>query len=683
MMRVPNGIAASLFLILNLVLTAAASAELSAVEIEALRSQLKAKGATFTVGPSRATQRDLADLCGLVVPKNWDLGAPFKHLQADGVLPSTWNWCDEIACPPVRDQGTCGACWAFGTVGILETNLLIRDGTAEDLSEQYLVSCNTDGWSCNGGWWAHNYHQWKYSPPESEAGAVPEIEFPYVGWTAPCDGPYTHPWRIDDWGYIGNSTSIPSVSAIKQAIMDYGPVAVGIAVGSAFHAYSGGIFNTQEWVWPVNHGVVLVGWDDNQGTNGVWFLRNSWGDDWGEDGYMRIEYGVDAVGYAANYVVYNLPDMDVRPLTHLKSSGGQWGPFLPQNEVFQIQNDGDASLDYSVSKTADWVTLDDGAVIGDGPLTGTLAPGMYVNITVIIDEDANALPPGNYLDNVSFTNLTSGSGNTFRKIELDVLVTPPCECDLNRNGSCNIIDYQLFIQNWGRTNCGTPPGSGNPLNDCECDLNQDGKCNILDYQLFIQDWGRANCPLFEGFIEDFYDGVANNWVNDNSNTWSVAEGVYQMTGNRPPGQFYTSRYSYYDGGVFDDFTYRLDVNNLQGALGSTRGMIFRGDGSLQNYYAFRVSSGRYSISKCENGSVSYIRYLEKHDAIKTGNNVWNSLKVICHGETMSFYCNGIFLYSFTDAGGFLSGKAGVICDDHNNDDYITHFDNISLVAETP
>ena len=69
-----------------------------------------------------------------------------------------------------------------------------------------------------------------------------------------------------------------------------------------------------------------------------------------------------------------------------------------------------------------------------------------------------------------------------------------CECDLNKNGSCNILDYQLFIQDWGRTDCGTPPGSGNPPNDCECDINLDGGCNILDYQLFIQDWGRTDCP---------------------------------------------------------------------------------------------------------------------------------------------------------------------------------------------
>jgi hypothetical protein len=88
-------------------------------------------------------------------------------------------------------------------------------------------------------------------------------------------------------------------------------------------------------------------------------------------------------------------------------------------------------------------------------------------------------------------------GNSFAALDnLCILAKPTdlCECDLNHDGKCNILDYQAFIQDWGRTNCGTPAGTGNPPNDCECDLNLEGKCNILDYQIFIQDWGRTDCP---------------------------------------------------------------------------------------------------------------------------------------------------------------------------------------------
>jgi hypothetical protein len=70
-----------------------------------------------------------------------------------------------------------------------------------------------------------------------------------------------------------------------------------------------------------------------------------------------------------------------------------------------------------------------------------------------------------------------------------------CDCDLDQKGSCNILDYQIFIQDWGRDDCGTPPGTGNLPNDCECDLDKSGACNILDYQRFIQDWGRKDCEI--------------------------------------------------------------------------------------------------------------------------------------------------------------------------------------------
>ena len=59
---------------------------------------------------------------------------------------------------PIKNQGNCGDCWAFSTVGPLESQILLKGGGTVVLSEQYLVSCNTSGWSCNGGWFAHDYH---------------------------------------------------------------------------------------------------------------------------------------------------------------------------------------------------------------------------------------------------------------------------------------------------------------------------------------------------------------------------------------------------------------------------------------------------------------------------------------------------------------------------------------------
>lgn len=236
-----------------------------------------------------------------------DVPMPVVSDSADA-LPSSFSWLTEGKLTPVRNQGSCGSCWAFATVGSLEAAILIRDGVSTDLSEQYLVSCNTDGWNCiDGGSTAHPYHQDKVPPGELEAGAVTELDFPYSATDESCDPPHDHPYRITNWQYV--TYSEPDVDAIKNAIYYHGPVKVSVCSGVAFSGYDGGVFSTDEseicgGPGYSNHAVVLVGWND---VEGAWILRNSWGDWWGEDGYMRIAYGTSNVGIFASYVVYNEP----------------------------------------------------------------------------------------------------------------------------------------------------------------------------------------------------------------------------------------------------------------------------------------------------------------------------------------------------------------------------------------
>ena len=169
-----------------------------------------------------------------------------------------------------------------------------------DLSEQWLVSCNRSGWSCDGGWFAHGYH---LAAPDSRGlWGGPESYFPYSARDLPCECPYPHEYHIAGWAYIESALENPA--AIKQAILDYGPVSVAVHVNSAFQSYVGGIFNDCQ-AGTINHAVVLVGWDD---SDGVWIMRNSWGPRWGENGYMRIVYGCSRIGYAACYVDYQMRD---------------------------------------------------------------------------------------------------------------------------------------------------------------------------------------------------------------------------------------------------------------------------------------------------------------------------------------------------------------------------------------
>ncbi len=296
--------------------------------IRQLQKDVAAKGNTFTVGYSSAMERSIDQLTGFK-PELEDHDNIRKMEEAVPLLlkattlPKSYNWRLLGGVTPIKDQGNCGDCWAFGTVAPLEAQLKIKCGLTVDLSEQYLTSCNVENWGCHGGYWAHNYHMNKIPPGQKAAGAVLESAFPYVASDAPCWGTYTHPYKIASWAYI-TGQPIPSVRAIKQAIYTHGPVGAAVHVGPKFQAYSGGIFNANE-SGKVNHAIALVGWVDDIGPDkGYWILRNSWGTSWGESGYMRIRYGMSQVGRSANYVVLSACPPSPPPTPSLPDLKGAW-----------------------------------------------------------------------------------------------------------------------------------------------------------------------------------------------------------------------------------------------------------------------------------------------------------------------------------------------------------------------
>ena len=86
-------------------------------------------------------------------PKNWWVNAKFDPCIPRDDLPDTFDWRDINGTDfttPIKDQGSCGSCWAFGTVAPLECNIKIKDGVEVNLSEQWLLNCNQDGWDCGG-----------------------------------------------------------------------------------------------------------------------------------------------------------------------------------------------------------------------------------------------------------------------------------------------------------------------------------------------------------------------------------------------------------------------------------------------------------------------------------------------------------------------------------------------------
>lgn len=222
---------------------------------------------------------------GLVVPEGWELDAEFDDLQVQTDLPVTWDWRTVKPMQPIRNQRSCGSCWMFSVTAVMESlHRLLYPETSPmiDVSEQQGVSCSGYG-SCRGGYFtAFNYLQ--------RQGLGKEVDFPYAARDLRCKEPETFT-KISSWKYVGSSRSTPTTEQLKQAIYDHGPISVD--VNGSFSRYSGGVY-TSCGSTGTNHMVTIEGWvDDSQYAaygGGYWIMRNSWGESWGEKGYMRIVY---------------------------------------------------------------------------------------------------------------------------------------------------------------------------------------------------------------------------------------------------------------------------------------------------------------------------------------------------------------------------------------------------------
>lgn len=279
-------------------------------QITQLRQTAVQQNWTFSVSYTEAMDRTIAQLAGLREPANLESQIAQTNriaaeaIQLDNRFLATQNvrllssvcttaspTCSYASLyGPVRNQGACGSCWAFSSLGAYEGAYRLKFGTSIDTSEQHMLSCSGHG-TCSGGWWAY---PWMLGTRNRG-----EAQMAYTATNGTCapvptDGRY----RAAAWGYVTNSSSVPSVAQIKAALVEHGPLTIAVRVTPAFQAYSGGVFNQMD-NGPVNHGVTLIGWDDSKQA---WRIRNSWGAGWGESGNMWIRYGSNRIGYAAAWV---------------------------------------------------------------------------------------------------------------------------------------------------------------------------------------------------------------------------------------------------------------------------------------------------------------------------------------------------------------------------------------------
>jgi C1A family cysteine protease len=281
--------------LLPLSLNAAAPSRAVEIELDQMRHQAHEQGWTFSVDYHPVLDMSLQEATGYRKTPGGDRNGTFSTPAKLRSIPAAFDWRDQVSggLPPIKNQGNCGSCWAFGTVGALESAIKIKDGVNKNLSEQQLVSCNHNGWSCGGGDFAHAIHQ--------NPGAALGADFPYTASDERCKSNLKYDSKIESWSYVGSSRTRASVDEIKSAIQQYGPVAVTVEATRSFEAYKSGIYNACDGNGNTNHIVDIVGWNDN---GGYWIMRNSWGSKWGEQGYMRIKYDCNSIADEATFVVY-------------------------------------------------------------------------------------------------------------------------------------------------------------------------------------------------------------------------------------------------------------------------------------------------------------------------------------------------------------------------------------------
>lgn len=188
----------------------------------------------------------------------------------------------------MKNQGSCGSCWAFSVTETNETSECIDTGALYVLSPQELVDCVKVYNGCDGGdYWG----AWEWGETH---GQELDTTYPYVAVEGTCK-------YNSAAGKVGEVVGTPSVrvgkfgSATNAQMMsgiDIKTNAVGInASGINFQTYSSGVLSTCTRTG-MNHAVVADGYDST-GSEPYWLVRNSWGPDWGEGGYIRIGMGTD------------------------------------------------------------------------------------------------------------------------------------------------------------------------------------------------------------------------------------------------------------------------------------------------------------------------------------------------------------------------------------------------------
>jgi len=242
---------------------------------------------TFTMGPTEFSDLTLEEFQALPI---FGYSKPEQSLPKVGVheyngeeLAASVDWRSKGAVTAVKNQGQCGSCWAFSTVGGLEGAWQIGTGTLTSMSEQQLVDCSKANNGCGGGNMETGFQY------QEGVNVATESSYPYTARDGSCKTS-GYSTAVPRGGVTGYKSVSASTSALKSAL-NQGPVSIAIEADQyAFQGYTGGVISSGCGT-QLDHGVTAVGYTDS-----YFIVKNSWGASWGNNGYVYISTSGNTCG---------------------------------------------------------------------------------------------------------------------------------------------------------------------------------------------------------------------------------------------------------------------------------------------------------------------------------------------------------------------------------------------------
>lgn len=354
-----------------------------AEELEQIRHSIKAKGARWYADETSVSGLSLKEKkmrLGLrddeTLLAEYLTSSVLAPIPVVTGAPATLDWRNVSGVgyvSPVKNQGSCGSCWAFATTAGLESQFMMdMEGMPIDLSEQILVSCSGAG-SCSGGSsaTASNFIR--------DVGLPLESCFKYTATNNSCSNAcldwQSNTHKITGW-HRPSSTTI-TVNDIKNALYAYGPVITTMYVYSDFYYYRSGVYSYTSGSYVGAHAVLTVGYDDERQA---FIVKNSWGSGWGESGYFMIAYsevgGTSKFGYSA--LVYDGYGENPEPppppsCSYSLSSSGK--NFKASGGIGSVEVYTQSGCSWTASSGASWVIITSNpSGTGNGKVLYTVEP---------------------------------------------------------------------------------------------------------------------------------------------------------------------------------------------------------------------------------------------------------------------------------------------------------------------